>query len=106
MRAFANEIRDVYKRHATYIVGDPELRHKLQQIIRHIVCKKYESFVDFLIKYDEDAATAEAFAALHLEETPGSQNRTKKLISYVELAPGAVDNMVRQLFLGEQQGDG
>ena len=106
MRAFANEFRDVYKRHATYIVGDPELRHKLQQIIRHIVCKKYESFVDFLIKYDEDAATAEAFAALHLEETPGSQNRTKKLISYVELAPGAVDNMVRQLFLGEQQGDG
>ena len=101
MRAFASEFRDVYKRHATYIVGDPELRLKLQEIIRHIVCKKYETFVDFLRKYDEDEAGAEALAQLHMDDDGSTPSRTKKFISYVELAPGAVDNMIRQLFLGD-----
>ena len=90
-RKFGASFHELHGRQGTYIIGDPDLRLKLQELIRHIVCKRYATFTADVAAWDRGSRPADFF------RTAGDA-APKSLMKYIEFDEAYLGTMIMQLF--------
>ena len=90
-KKFSASFHELHERQSGYIIGDPDLRLKLQEIIQHIVCRRYRVFLSDVAAYD-GSRIKDFFH--NADEKPTS----KSLSKYIEFDESYLDTMIMQLF--------